>query len=81
MYHAIHNTQEFTPDFSSLAFLSRAIQSTKYYVRNYQQKCKTNLILSAVVGLQMNLSILSKMTYQNKSNWTLGENKPNQSQF
>ncbi len=26
---------------------------------------------------QMNLSILSKMAYENKSNWTLGENKPN----
>jgi len=29
----------------------------------------------------MNVSILSKMTYYNKSNWTLGENKPNQTQF
>jgi len=25
----------------------------------------------------MNLSILSKMTYDNKSDWTLGQNKPN----
>ena len=25
----------------------------------------------------MNLSIFLKMTYENKSNWTLGENKPN----
>ncbi len=25
----------------------------------------------------MNLSILSKTDYENKSNWTLGENKPN----
>jgi len=41
--------------------------------------CKTNPILSAVGGLQMNLSILLKMTYENKQNWTLGENKPNQS--
>jgi hypothetical protein len=30
---------------------------------------------------QMNVSIFSKMAYENKSNWTLGENKPNQSQF
>jgi len=37
--------------------------------------------LSAVGGLQMNLSILLKMTYENKHNWTLGENKPNQTQF
>jgi len=26
---------------------------------------------------QMNVSIFSKMTYENKSNWTLGESKPN----
>ena len=26
---------------------------------------------------QMNVSIFSKMDYENKSNWTLGENKPN----
>ena len=25
----------------------------------------------------MNLSVLSKITYENKSNWTLGQNKPN----
>ncbi len=29
----------------------------------------------------MNVSILSQKDYENKSNWTLGENKPNQSQF
>ncbi len=28
----------------------------------------------------MNLSILSKMTYENKYNWTFGENKPKQTQ-
>jgi len=38
--------------------------------------CKTNPILSAVGGLQMNLSIFTEMDYENKSNWTLGENKP-----
>ena len=26
---------------------------------------------------QMNVSIFSKMAYENKFNWTLGENKPN----
>jgi len=26
---------------------------------------------------QMNVSIFSQMAYENKSNWTLGENKPN----
>jgi hypothetical protein len=25
----------------------------------------------------MNVNIFSKMAYENKSNWTLGENKPN----
>jgi len=39
--------------------------------------CKTNPILSAVGGLQMNVSIFLQMAYENKSNWTLGENKPN----
>jgi len=39
--------------------------------------CKTNPILSAVGGLQINVSILLKMDYENKRDWTLGENKPN----
>jgi hypothetical protein len=39
--------------------------------------CKTNPILSAVGGLQMHLSAYLKMSYENKHNWTLGENKPN----
>jgi hypothetical protein len=26
---------------------------------------------------QMNLSIFSQMAYENKSNWTLGQSKPN----
>jgi hypothetical protein len=42
--------------------------------------CKTNPILSAVGGLQMNVSILKEMAYENKNKWTLGENKPNQTQ-
>jgi len=29
----------------------------------------------------MNLSTCMKIAYENKSNWTLGENKPNQTQF
>ena len=29
----------------------------------------------------MNVSIFSKMAYENKHNWTLSENKPNQTQF
>jgi hypothetical protein len=46
----------------------------------HYQLCKTNPILSAVGGLQMNVSIFSQMAYENKSNWTLGENKPKQTQ-
>jgi len=30
---------------------------------------------------QMNLKSLITVDYENKSNWTLGENKPNQTQF
>jgi hypothetical protein len=30
---------------------------------------------------KMNLSNFSKKTYEKKRDWTLGENKPNQSQF
>ena len=30
---------------------------------------------------QMNVSKVLEMAYENKHNWTLGENKPNQSQF
>jgi hypothetical protein len=39
--------------------------------------CKTNPILSAVGGLQMNLNFYSTKDYENKHNWTLGQNKPN----
>ncbi len=39
--------------------------------------CKTNPILSAVGGLQMNVSIYLQMAYENKRNWTIGQSKPN----
>ena len=39
--------------------------------------CKTNPILSAVGRLQMNVSIYNTMDYENISDWTLGQNKPN----
>jgi len=44
---------------------------------NYDLLCKTNPILSAVGGLQMNVKSFHTVDYENKSNWTLGENKPN----
>jgi len=39
--------------------------------------CKTNPILSAVGGLQINLNPYITKDYENKCNWTLGQNKPN----
>ncbi len=39
--------------------------------------CKTNPILSAVGGLQMNVNIYTRKDYENKSDWTIGQNKPN----
>ena len=30
-----------------------------------------------LLDAQMNVSIFSKKAYENKSNWTIGENKPN----
>ncbi len=30
---------------------------------------------------QMNLKFCKQMDYENKSNWTIGQNKPNQTQF
>ena len=54
---------------SSLAplHLSRTLYKSPLFMQN-----KPNFQKS-----QMNVSILSKMDYENKSNWTLGENKPN----
>ncbi len=39
--------------------------------------CKTNPILSAVGGFQMNANTFIQMAYKNKHNWTIGQNKPN----
>jgi len=39
--------------------------------------CKTNPILSAVGGLQMNVTLYNTTAYKNNSNRTLGQNKPN----
>jgi hypothetical protein len=51
---------------------SGEIESVFYY-----QLCKTNPILSAVGGLQMNVNSLITTDYENISDWTLGQNKPN----
>jgi len=51
--------------------LSRTLYKSALFMQN-----KPNFQKS-----QMNISNLSQMSYKNKSNWTLGENKPNQTQF
>ncbi len=33
--------------------------------------------MSAVGGLQMNVNIYTRKDYENKRDWTLGQNKPN----
>jgi len=51
-----------------------AIRCTLYAVLNMQNK--PNFPKS-----QMNVKSYNTTDYENKSNWTLGENKPNQTQF
>ena len=53
---------------------SNEIQSTKYYVRIYQRNMqnKPNFQKSEINAIPFNAT-----DYENKSNWTLGENKPN----
>ncbi len=47
-----------------------------YEITNYYMQNKPNFQKS-----QMNVSIFSQKVYENISDWTLGENKPNQTQF
>ena len=74
MYHAIHNTLEFTPDLSFLAFLSGENQSTNYYVRIYQRNMQNKPNFQKA---QMNANVFITKDYENISDWTLGQNKPN----
>ncbi len=62
--------------FSSLFTLS-PLYICRESSTNQSFLCKTNPILSAVGGLQMNVNIFTQMDYENKSNWTLGQSKPN----
>ena len=57
--------------------LSSALYKCRESSTNQPFLCKTNPILSAVGGLQMNLSAYIKTAYENIRNWTLGQNKPN----
>jgi len=73
---------------SSIEYRASRIENPVIYVpiRHYNCRenstnqpilCKTNPILSAVGGLQMNSSLYTQTDYENNHNWTLGENKPN----
>jgi len=79
MYHTIRNTRY-------------AIRDTQYAIRNTSNGPSTSVEDSLQINLfmqnkpnfrksQMNVSIFSQMDYENKYNWTLGESKPNQTQF
>jgi len=74
MNHEIHNTPEFTPDFSLLAFLSGEIQSTKYYVRNYQINMQNK---PNIKDAQINVNSSMKSKYENLDTWLSVKNKPN----
>jgi len=56
--------------FQLLAAIFGTIGQKLYYSTNMQNK--PNLL-----DAQMNLSSVLTTDYENKSNWTLGENKPN----
>ena len=47
---------------------------TKDYVRNYKRIMQNKPNFQ---DARMNVSILLQMDYENKRNWTLGQNKPN----
>ena len=80
MYYETRNT-EFTPDVSSLAFLSGEIQSTKYYVRNYLRNMQNKpnspnvqiLLTSFIIMIYTIFISLTKVKNKPNSN----PNKPN----
>ena len=79
MRHEIHNALEFTPDVSSLAFLSGAIldtkiQSTKDYVRNYKRIMQNKPNLPE--GKNDAKCVFTK-DYENKWQRRVRKNKPN----
>ena len=74
MNHEIHNTPEFTPDFSSLAFLSGEILSTKYFVRIYQRILQNKPNFQ---NAQINVNSYMKDIYEKLDTWLSGKNKAN----
>jgi len=73
MYYETRNT-EFTPDVSSLAFLWGEIQSTKYYVRNYQRIMQNKPNFRKA---KMNVNSLITMNYKTFIPLAGQKNKPN----
>ena len=69
MYHETRLTQP-----KRAAQPSNEIQSTKDYVRNYDlfMQNKPNLVRRRRIA-----NLYNTKDYENKSNWTLGESKPN----
>jgi len=66
MNHHNHRESSYLRAYKAL-HLSRTLYKSALFMQN-----KPNFRKS-----QMNLSIFIEMAYENKSNWTLGENKPN----
>jgi len=76
---------EFTPDVSSLAFLSGAIRNTRQPSSVLRHLHLSRTLYKSTLFMQnkpnfrkakMNVSIFSTKAYKNKHNWTLSENKP-----
>jgi len=65
--HFRHFSSLFTP---SALYICREPSTNQLFL------CKTNPILSAVGGLQMNVNPYNTKDYENISDWTLGENEP-----
>ncbi len=74
MNYLPRNTRYETLYASQFTIHENEIQSTNYYVRNYQRTMqnKPNFQKS-----QMNVNPYNTKDYERKCNWTLSENKPN----
>ena len=59
---------------SVFCLLKSEIQSTKHFVRNYQRNMQNK---PNFPDPQINVSTYLQTAYENNSNWTLGQNKPN----
>jgi len=61
---------------NNLVAKQKPLKRVNYEIINYFVQNKPNFRKS-----QMNISIFSQKAYENFCDWTLGENKPNQTQF